>query len=69
MFKTLVAQDLKVGVAESLMKLFETSAMSIDDVDERAIEMLKSFPEEHGKYICDQLRVSFSLLWVLKSGQ
>ncbi|CAI4228109.1 unnamed protein product [Auanema sp. JU1783] len=57
-FGKLIAQNMKVGVAEALMKLFDTGCMSIDDVDERAVEMLNSFPEEHGIYICDQLRES-----------
>lgn len=48
---------MKQPVADTLMKLFDTGFMSIDDFDERAVEMMNSFPEEQARYIIDQLRV------------
>lgn len=56
-YQKLVAQNLKTSVAEALMKLFDASLLSEEDVDERAVEMLNGFPEEHAVYICTQLQV------------
>lgn len=48
---------MKQSVAESMMKLFESGFMAIEDFDERAVEMMNSFPEDQARYIVDQLRV------------
>lgn len=56
-YKKLIEWNVKKGVAETMMKLFESGSMSIDDVDERAVEMLNSLPEDQGKYVMNQLLV------------
>lgn len=48
---------MKKSVAEALMKLFDSGYMTADDVDERAVEMMNSFPEDQARYIVEQLRV------------
>ncbi|CAJ0595642.1 unnamed protein product [Cylicocyclus nassatus] len=55
-FKKLLSQQMKKSVAEALMKLFDSGYMTAEDVDERAVEMMNSFPEEQARYIVDQLR-------------
>lgn len=62
-YKKLIEWSVKAGVAENCMKLFDTGSMSIDDIDERAVEMLNSLPEDQGKYVIDQLRVCFTCFW------
>ncbi|CAD6184809.1 unnamed protein product [Caenorhabditis auriculariae] len=57
-YKKLVELKMKPKVAVALTKLYESGFMSPEDFDERAIEMLNSFPEDQGKYICDQLTKS-----------
>ncbi|XGW24468.1 hypothetical protein V3C99_006133 [Haemonchus contortus] len=57
-FKKLLSQQMKQSVAESMMKLFESGFMAIEDFDERAVEMMNSFPEDQARYIVDQLRES-----------
>lgn len=57
-YKKLISQQMKQSVAEAMMKLFETELMTSEDFDERAVEMLNSFPEDQGRYIIDQLRES-----------
>ncbi|VDM83050.1 unnamed protein product [Strongylus vulgaris] len=51
---------MKKSVAEALMKLFDSGYMTADDVDERAVEMMNSFPEDQARYIVDQLRVGLA---------
>ncbi|ETN77747.1 hnRNP-R, Q splicing factor family [Necator americanus] len=57
-YKKLISQQMKKSVAESLMKLFDSGYMTADDVDERAVEMMNSFPEDQARYIVEQLRES-----------
>ncbi|KHJ74750.1 hnRNP-R, Q splicing factor family [Oesophagostomum dentatum] len=49
---------MKKSVAEALMKLFDSGYMTSEDVDERAVEMMNSFPEDQARYIAEQLRES-----------
>ncbi|KAL6732298.1 hypothetical protein Aduo_003072 [Ancylostoma duodenale] len=57
-YKKLISQQMKKSVAEALMKLFDSGYMTADDVDERAVEMMNSFPEDQARYIVEQLRES-----------
>ncbi|VDL74914.1 unnamed protein product [Nippostrongylus brasiliensis] len=57
-YKKLLSQQMKPSVAETLMKLFDSGFMTIEDFDDRAVEMMNSFPEDQGRYIIDQLRES-----------
>lgn len=55
--QSLEGKSLKASVLEAMKKLFESGHLLIEDVDDRAYEMLNSFPEDQGKYVIDQLRV------------
>ena len=56
--KSLEGKALKASVLEAMKKLFESGHLLAEDVDDRAYEMLNSFPEDQGKYVIDQLRES-----------
>ena len=55
--QSLEGKALKASVLEAMKKLFESGHLLAEDVDDRAYEMLNSFPEDQGKYVIDQLRV------------
>ncbi|VDM49812.1 unnamed protein product [Toxocara canis] len=50
-YKKLRSQNVKPKVAVALMQLYESTEMSPEDMDERAIDMLRSFPIEHAIFV------------------
>ncbi|KJH52393.1 hnRNP-R, Q splicing factor family [Dictyocaulus viviparus] len=57
-YKKLISQQMKQSVAEAMMKLFDSGFMAAEDVDERAVEMMNSFPEDQARYVVEQLKES-----------
>lgn len=57
-YKKLRDQQINPSVAVALIKLYEQTEMTPEDVDERAIEMLRSFANEQACYIIEELRKS-----------
>ncbi|VDN04099.1 unnamed protein product [Thelazia callipaeda] len=57
-YKSLRAQNVKPKVAVALIELYEATDMSPQDLDDRAIEMLRSLPIEHALFIIKEVKES-----------
>lgn len=54
-YKGLRAQSVKPKVAVALIELYEATDMSPQELDDRAIEMLRSLPLEHALFIIKEV--------------
>lgn len=52
-----MSKNLPKLVADSLMKMFEEIGTTTQEFDDRAVEMLATFPAEQGNYIVKELHV------------
>uniref|UniRef100_A0A0R3RU63 Heterogeneous nuclear ribonucleoprotein Q n=1 Tax=Elaeophora elaphi TaxID=1147741 RepID=A0A0R3RU63_9BILA len=57
-YKGLRAQSVKPKVAVALIELYEATDMSPQELDDRAIEMLRSLPLEHALFIIKEVKES-----------
>ncbi|MFH4975658.1 hypothetical protein AB6A40_002367 [Gnathostoma spinigerum] len=57
-YKTLRSQSVKPKVAVALIELYDATDMTPEDIDERAIEMLRSLPVEHAVFVLKEVRES-----------
>uniref|UniRef100_A0A914KWH2 RRM domain-containing protein n=1 Tax=Meloidogyne incognita TaxID=6306 RepID=A0A914KWH2_MELIC len=57
-YKMFMSKNLHKPVADSLMKMFEEIGTTTAEFDDRAVEMLATFPSEQGKYIIKELHNS-----------
>lgn len=46
---------MKPKVAVALMQLYESTEMSPEDMDERAIDMLRSLPVDHAIFVIGEV--------------
>lgn len=60
-----MSKNLHKPVADSLMKMFEEIGTTTAEFDDRAVEMLATFPSEQGKYIIKELHVSLFTFYIL----
>lgn len=56
-YKNLRAQNVKPKVAVSLIELYEATDMSPQDLDDRAIEMLRSLPLDHAAFVIKEVGI------------
>lgn len=54
-YKNLRAQSVKPKVAVALIELYEATDMSPQDLDDRAIEMLRTLPLEHALFVIKEV--------------
>ncbi|VDK43953.1 unnamed protein product [Anisakis simplex] len=57
-YKKLRSQSVEQKVAEALVNLYETRDMKADELDERAVEMLRGFPIDQELFIVEQIKKS-----------
>uniref|UniRef100_A0A914UVT6 RRM domain-containing protein n=2 Tax=Plectus sambesii TaxID=2011161 RepID=A0A914UVT6_9BILA len=57
-YKHLREQNVDPRVATELVKLYESGAMVAEDIDERALEMLRSFRPDQAVFVISQVRES-----------
>uniref|UniRef100_F1KSZ7 Heterogeneous nuclear ribonucleoprotein Q n=3 Tax=Ascaris suum TaxID=6253 RepID=F1KSZ7_ASCSU len=67
-YKKLRSQNVKPKVAVALMQLYESTEMSPEDMDERAIDMLRSLPVDHAIFVIGEVKKS-NLLGVQNHAQ
>lgn len=67
-YKNLRAQNLKADVAVALIQLYEATDLTPEDVDDRVVEMLRSFPVDHAVFIVNQLKEA-NLIGVINKPQ
>lgn len=63
MYKVFLAKNLSKPVATKLVQLFEALDLTTDEFDDRAVEMLATFPVEQAKFIIKELRVRWFLIF------
>lgn len=58
-YKNLRIQNLKPKVAAVLVELFGATDVTAADFDDRAIELLRSFNEEHALFVIKEVDYSY----------
>ena len=56
-YQTFISKNLSEEVAVALMKMFEDLNLTIEEFDERAVELLTTFTPDQGKFIIKELLV------------
>lgn len=54
-YKNLRAQNVKPKVVVALMELYEATDMTPEDIDERALEMIRSLPTDHAEFVIKEV--------------
>ncbi|VDD87620.1 unnamed protein product [Enterobius vermicularis] len=67
-YKNLRAQNVKPKVVVALMELYEATDMTPEDIDERALEMIRSLPTDHAEFVIKEIKDS-NLLGVQNKAQ
>jgi hypothetical protein len=57
-YKMFQSKNLNKAVAANLIRMFDALGLTMEDFDDRAVEMLATFPVEQANYIVRELRVS-----------
>uniref|UniRef100_A0A0N5AEK6 Heterogeneous nuclear ribonucleoprotein Q n=1 Tax=Syphacia muris TaxID=451379 RepID=A0A0N5AEK6_9BILA len=56
-YKNLRAQNIKPKVVVALMELYEATDMTPEDIDERALEMLRILPVDHAEFVIKEVNM------------
>lgn len=54
-YKKLRSLSVKPKVAAALVRLYEATDMSPDELDERAVEMLRGLPTDHALFVIKEV--------------
>lgn len=61
-YKMFMSKNLNKAVANNLIRMVDALGLTTDEFDERAVEMLATFPIDQANYIIKELRVRFQTL-------
>lgn len=57
-YKMFMTKNLNRAVASHLIRMFEALNLTMEEFDDRAVEMLATFPVDQANFVVQELRVS-----------